>query len=240
MSFSPGLSANDLRSAMTFLRMRSVKIGSLLLVALVVSGCGGGGDGESAAGVPQTSPPPTGGANTSPTITGQPGTSVLAGQAYSFQPSANDANGDSLTFSVANLPGWATFNTSTGRISGTPTSADVATYNGVTISVSDGTASVSLAAFALTVTEVATGSAALSWSPPTLNSDGSTLTDLAGYEVRYGRSADELNETVSLDNESLSDYLVENLTSGTWYFAVIAINSGGITSPLSNLASKTI
>lgn len=232
-------SANGLRSAMTFLRTWSVKAGSLLLGLLLVSGCGGGG-GDSSAGEPQTAPPPAGSTNTPPTISGQPGTSVLAGQAYSFQPSANDSNGDPLAFSVTNLPGWASFNTSTGRISGTPASSDVATYSGVTISVSDGTASAALTAFAITVTEVATGSASLSWLPPTLNSDGSALTNLAGYEVHYGRSANDLAQSVALSNPSLSTYVIENLTSGTWYFAVLAVNSGGVTSPLSNVASKTI
>ena len=83
----------------------------------------------------------------------------MAGQAYSFQPSASDPNGDTLTFSVTNLPAWATFNASTGRLTGTPSATDVATYSNISISVSDGQASASLNAFAITVADTVVGRA---------------------------------------------------------------------------------
>ena len=66
------------------------------------------------------------------------------------------------------------------------------------------------------------------------------LTDLAGFQVLYGRSADNLDQSVSLNNPSINRYVVENLSSGTWYFAVVSVNSAGATSPLSNTASKTV
>src|SRR5262245_28788244 len=59
-------------------------------------------------------------ANTPPTISGMPAPSVTSGQTYSFQPSASDANGDALTFSISNRPAWASFSTSTGLLAGTP------------------------------------------------------------------------------------------------------------------------
>jgi hypothetical protein len=34
--------------------------------------------------------------------------------------------------------------------------------------------------------------------------------------------------------------MVENLSSGTWFFAVSAVNSQGVASNASNVASKTI
>ena len=58
--------------------------------------------------------------NLPPVISGTPAASIVAGQAYSFQPSASDPNGDTLTFSISGKPAWATFNTSTGRLNGTP------------------------------------------------------------------------------------------------------------------------
>src|SRR5688572_16972758 len=213
--------------------------GLVVLTAVLMGGCGGGGGGGSSDSSNAT-PPPSSGANTAPTISGTPASSVVAGQAYSFQPSAADANGDQLTFSVANLPGWATFNASTGGISGTPTAAQVGAYSNITISVSDGTANATLAAFSITVSDVAAGSATLSWTPPTQNSDGTTLTNLAGFQVRYGRTAGNLDQTVSLDNPSINRYVVENLSSGTWYFAVVALNSAGVASSLSNTSNKTI
>jgi hypothetical protein len=63
---------------------------------------------------------------------------------------------------------------------------------------------------------------------------------LAGYEVRYGLDEAEMSNVVSLSNPALSMFVIENLTSGTWYFAVVAVNSTGVTSPLSDVASKTI
>lgn len=210
----------------------------VVLTAVLLGGCGGGGDGSS--GDKANVNPPSSGNNSAPTISGAPAANVVAGQAYSFQPSAADPNGDQLTFTVANLPGWATFNASTGRISGTPTASQVGAYSNISIGVSDGNATASLAAFSITVTDVGAGSATLSWTPPTQNSDGTSLTNLAGYEVHYGRSAGNLDQRVNLDNPSINRYVVENLSSGTWYFAVVSVNSVGVTSLLSNTSNKTI
>jgi Fibronectin type III domain len=93
---------------------------------------------------------------------------------------------------------------------------------------------------AQTIPPATVGSAELSWMPPTENTDGSVLTDLAGYEIQYGRTSTELSETISLTNPSLNRYLVENLSPGTWYFALTAINSQGVHSVFSSVASKTI
>ena len=164
----------------------------------------------------------------------------MAGQAYTFQPSASDADGDQLTFSVSNLPGWASFSQSTGRISGTPAAADVATYSNIRVTVSDGQASASTAMFAITVTSVGMASVTLSWMPPTQNEDGTTLTDLAGYEVNYGRSQSALDQTVQVTNPSVNSFVVDNLSSGTWFFAVRSVNRQGISSQPSAVASKTV
>lgn len=217
-----------------------LRILAIATAVVFFGGCGGGDGESSAAAAPQTSPPAASGGNTAPTIQGQPGTTVLAGQAYSFQPTAKDTNGDALTFSATNLPAWASVNANTGRLTGTPAAADVGTYAGIAISVSDGKTSAALATFSITVTATGTGSATLSWTPPTQNTDGTGLTDLSGYRVLYGRSADDLSQTISLQNSSLSTYVVENLTSGAWYFTVVAVNSSGVTSEFSNVASKTI
>lgn len=212
--------------------------GCLLLTAVLLGGCGGG-DGDSADSSAVNSPSDSG--NTAPTIGGTPGATVVAGQAYSFQPSASDADGDQLTFSVTNLPDWASFNATNGRISGTPTAAQVGSYANVSVTVSDGVASASITPFTITVSDTnGAGSATLSWTPPTQNTDGSTLSNLAGYEVRYGRSTGDLSQSVTLDNPSLNRYVVENLSSGTWYFAVVAVTSARVTSAVSNTATKTI
>jgi hypothetical protein len=90
--------------------------------------------------------------NDIPVISGVPVTSVKQDVAYSFTPTASDIDtADTLTFSIVNKPTWATFNTATGVLSGAPSKTDVATTAGIVISVSDGTASASLPAFAIEV-----------------------------------------------------------------------------------------
>jgi hypothetical protein len=179
-------------------------------------------------------------ANRIPTITGTPATSVTVGSAYSFRPTGSDPDGSTLSWRIDNKPDWATFSTSTGQLTGTPTANDVGTSGAIVISVSDGTASASLASFTITVVASATGSATVSWTPPTTNTDGSTLTNLAGYRVAYGRAADDLGQSVEITNAGLTTYTVGNLTSGQWFFAVYAVNSAGLASDLSNVATKTI
>jgi hypothetical protein len=178
--------------------------------------------------------------NLPPTISGTPPTSILAGRAYNFQPSASDPNGDGLTFSISNKPAWATFNPGTGRLYGTPGSGDVGAYTGIVIRVSDGTTTVSLAGFTVTVTQVANGTATISWVPPTQNTDGSPLTDLGGYRIYYGTSASNLDQVIEVTNPGLATYVVQNLSAATWYFCVRAYRSDGTESAPSNIGSKTI
>ena len=93
--------------------------------------------------------------NNAPTISGSAGTSATVGQAYSFQPTASDKDGNALTFSIQNMPAWASFDTSTGQLSGTPASSNVGTFSNIQIGVSDGQAVVSLPAFSITVAQSA-------------------------------------------------------------------------------------
>ncbi len=200
-------------------------------------------DGKASASLPAFSLTVGGSSsNQPPTISGTPATSVATGSAYAFTPTAKDPEGKTLTFSITNKPAWATFSTSTGRLSGTPSSAQTGTYSNIVIKVSDGSTTASLQAFAIVVSTTSTddGSATLSWTPPTRNSDGSTLTNLAGYRIAYGTSAGALTRTVQVSNPGLSRYVVENLTAGTWYFAVRAYSTSGSESAPSNTASKTV
>src|SRR5205823_5611823 len=185
-------------------------------------------------------PPPPGPTNSAPTISGNPSGSVLQGTAYVFAPTASDANGDPLTFTIAGRPSWATFDASSGRLSGTPSGADVGTYSNIRIAVSDGSASTNLAAFAIQVVGTATGSATLNWQPPTANTDGSPLSDLAGYRVYWGITQGNYSSSTALSNPGLTSYVIEQLTPATWYFVVTAVNSSGVESNYSNVVSKAV
>jgi uncharacterized delta-60 repeat protein len=95
--------------------------------------------------------------NQAPIITGTPATSVQQDSPYTFTPtSASDPDGDPISFSIANQPTWATFDTVTGTLNGTPTGVDVGVNHSIQITVTDVLgASTSLPAFDLTVTGTA-------------------------------------------------------------------------------------
>jgi hypothetical protein len=85
-----------------------------------------------------------------------------------------------------------------------------------------------------------TSVATLDWLPPTENSDGSVLINLAGYTVYYGTSPDNLTQSVKLTNPGLTSYTVTNLPSGTWYFAVTAYTADGVESLRTSVISSKI
>lgn len=178
--------------------------------------------------------------NGAPTISGTPSTSGRVGTAYSFTPTASDPNGDKLTYSISNKPSWASFSTTTGALTGTPGSGSQGTYSNIAISVSDGKTSTSLAAFSILVTQPTVGSATLSWTPPTQNTDGTSLTNLGGYRIYYGTSPSALSQSIQITNAGLTSYTVGNLSPGTYYFALAAYTTDGVESAPSPVGSKTV
>jgi Putative Ig domain len=174
-----------------------------------------------------------------PVITGNPATSVNVGAAYSFQPSATGPAGRTLTYSIQNQPSWAQFNTATGALTGTPAAANAGSYSGIIISVSDGTASAALAAFTITVNATVTGSASLSWPAVTENTNGTALTNLAGYKIYYGTSASNLTSVVTVA-ANVTSYQITKLAAGTWYFSMVAYTASGAESSMSNVGSLSV
>lgn len=208
-------------------------------IAVVDSG-GSSGDDGSPGDTPGGDDSPGAGGNSAPTIAGSPPASVLQGSAYDFTPSANDADGDALEFSVVGLPGWADFDRATGRLYGTPMAGDVGIHGNVVISVTDGSDGASLGPFDILVEQPGTGSVTLQWTPPTRNTDGSRLRDLAAYRIDWGRANGAFTNSVTIDNPGLTSYVIENLDPGTYKFAIAAVNSAGVSSDRSNVARKTV
>jgi hypothetical protein len=220
----------------------------LAATALLIAGCG---DSDDDGG--NTSPPPVSGnppppnsnmppSGTTLTINGSPTGSVLVGSNYSFTPSTSAYNGATLTYSISNRPAWAQFNVSTGRLSGTPGAGHVGTYSDIVISVSDGSRTASIPSFSISVVATATGSATLSWLPPTQREDGTHLpvNELGGYRIYWGTSPNQLNQSVTLNGPGITTYVIEPLTPNTWYFAITALDASGIESTRSNVATKSI
>ena len=196
--------------------------------------------GSTAGEVTPTPPPPPAPTNSAPTISGTPSTTAKVNAAYAFKPAASDADGDKLTFQISNKPSWSSFDSTTGQLSGVPSSSATGTFADIRITVSDGKVSSALPGFSIAVADTQLGSATLSWQPPTENTDGTPLTNLAGYTVRYGTAVGSLQQQVRITNPGLTTYVVEGLTAATWYFQVAAYNSDGIESAPSATASKTI
>jgi hypothetical protein len=83
------------------------------------------------------------------------------------------------------------------------------------------------------------GQAGLAWDAPTTNTDGTSLTDLAGYYVYYWQDAWEVPQSVDVGNQMT--YTATNLTDGATYsFAVTAYNTAGTESAFSNQLSVTL
>ena len=178
--------------------------------------------------------------NQPPVISGNPPASVLANSEYSFTPQAVDADGDPLTFSIENMPTWATFDTRSGELAGIPGAADVGTEFDITVAVTDGIDKVSMAPFEIDVTQAALASKMLNWVPPVANDDGSTLLDLAGYKIYYGTSPDDLRNVIDINDSNAASYLVENLAPNTWYFALTAYNDNYKESVKTDVLAATV
>lgn len=216
-----------------------------MIAGALLSGCGNG-VGVSPASTSTTATAaavPSAPAAAPVALTGTPATSVTVGQNYVFQPTVS-AGAGAVTFQIQGKPTWAAFNATTGALTGTPAVANVGTSSGITITATNGSGSASIGPFAIVVNaqpaSPATGSATLSWTAPTENTDGTPLTNLAGYHIYYGTTAGAWTSTITILEATETSYVVSGLAPGTYYFAVVAFNSDGIDSADSNMGTKTI
>jgi hypothetical protein len=246
------------------------RVVGLLTISAALAGCGGSGNADSASGAPATSgglastsptvsgsPAATAVANTKysflPTSSHAAGTSLLfsiqnkpawarfgtlTGQ-LSGTPTVSDAGEypdititatDGLTF--AGLPGFSI------RVTPTPEPAPVSSSSSSSGTTVAGGSSSSSSSGAAPVS--ASDSVTLSWAAPTENTDGSALTNLAGYDIYYGTSASAMTQKITINTVGMLTYVISNLASGTWYFEVIAVNSAGVDSGPSSTVSTTI
>ncbi|MBW7470775.1 hypothetical protein QQF73_04900 [Marinobacter sp. M216] len=84
--------------------------------------------------------------------------------------------------------------------------------------------------------------ALLSWTAPLIRENGESLSmgEIAGFEVVYGKAADALDHSIAIGDASVDQLLVDNLTEGTWYFAMRTLDTDGNRSTLSEMVSKQI
>lgn len=84
------------------------------------------------------------------------------------------------------------------------------------------------------------GTAVVSWKAPTANADGSTLTDLAGFNLYYGTSSGNYSEHINIANPAATTYTIPNLSAGTYYIVLKAVDASGNESSSSAEITKTI
>jgi Putative Ig domain len=217
------------------------RLAILLAVTLLAAGCNNDSSPVSTANAATSTAQST--SSTTPAsvrLSGTPAASVTVGSAYTFQPTVSA--GGALKFSVQGQPAWMAFNSATGALTGTPTASQEGSTTPITITGSNGSSSASIGPFIVQVKAPAatSGSATLYWVPPTQNTNGTPITNLAGYHIYYGTSANALTTTITVEGSSSTTYTITNLSAGTYYFSVVAYNTEGADSQNSNLESKTI
>jgi hypothetical protein len=86
------------------------------------------------------------------------------------------------------------------------------------------------------------GRLVLSWIAPSSRTDGSylPLTELEGYRIYYGSSANNLTMLVDLNDKDITEYTVDSLPSGNYYFAITVYDQNGIESGFSNIVNKDV
>lgn len=77
----------------------------------------------------------------------------------------------------------------------------------------------------------------LSWIAPSTRADGSYLSpnELAGYKVYMGSSENDLAPLVDLNDDTVTQYTVNDLPAGSYYFAVSAYDGDGMESGYSQV-----
>ena len=201
---------------------------------------------------------PVASANAAPTISGSPANTAVVGEPFNFAPTADDADGDSLTFAIENAPQWIDFDTATGVLSGIPNSDSIGLVNVVVISVTDGELSATLD-FELAVVsasveppspieppapqdpsdpvepeptepDASRSSISLSITPPSFNDDGSPLIDLAGVRVLYGVESGSYSGQIETSSSQPAEIVIPDLLAGTYFISAVAFTEAGVES----------
>jgi hypothetical protein len=175
-----------------------------------------------------------------PLITGAPPNSVTAGENYEFQPSVTAPAGATLSFTIANQPSWARFDRSTGALTGLPAPSDAGDFANIVISVEDGVGSADLAPFSIHVASESSAVATITWTAAAPDAGDSAAQEPAGYRVYYGTSVAGMTHVITVADPSDTSYVLENLSPGTWFFAIASYTVDNAESALSPTVSVTL
>jgi hypothetical protein len=153
-----------------------------------------------------------------------------------FAASASDPDGNIVTYDW-DFDGDGLYDSSTTANTISYTYATAGTYTAI-VKVTDDRGATATGQAIITAESGSLRSVTLSWDAPTTNTDGTPLTDIAGYKVYYGTEYG--NYTQNIDVGNVTTYKVANLTEGlTYYFAVTAYDTSANESTYSNDVSTS-
>ena len=84
------------------------------------------------------------------------------------------------------------------------------------------------------------GSAQVTWTAPTTNTDGSALVDLAGYELFHATTSAGVDTATAIPVPLGTQFTVTGLPSGTRWFGMKSVNAQGTRSVMSGKTSRVI
>jgi Putative Ig domain len=211
--------------------LRVLVLGSIFIsLTLSLGGCDDQSSTSSTAGGTTGAAAPSTTTAAALSITGTPPASIIVGSKYAFKPTVNGALGATLKFAISNLPEWASFDASTGLLSGVPTSSSLGKSASIAISVVTSAGSAKLTPFAITVTGGA-AVATITWATPPVVANVAAGLQVAGYHIYYGTSPTSLTHESKVADPTLTSYVINNLASGMWYFSVAAYDADEVESP---------
>ena len=82
----------------------------------------------------------------------------------------------------------------------------------------------------------------ISWTIPTKRTNGVNLpiSELKGYEVYWTRASDNAKGTIRIASSTQASTALDVYTPGAYYFAVSAIDTSGLKSPLSTMVQANL
>ncbi|WP_028862303.1 fibronectin type III domain-containing protein [Psychromonas aquimarina] len=84
--------------------------------------------------------------------------------------------------------------------------------------------------------QISSSTVKISWEAPTFNENGSELTNLSGFKVYYGQSAQKLDKLIIINDPQQTFIKIDTLSADRLYFfSITAFNDSGFESRHTNI-----
>jgi hypothetical protein len=82
----------------------------------------------------------------------------------------------------------------------------------------------------------------LTWVAPSTRMDGSflDLSELAGFKIYSGPSSNNLELIADIEDAESTTYDLSDIEPGDYFFGIVAYDSDGLSSPISDRIEKTV